>query len=572
MKLVRLATDNNGYFKSSFQNDMIIKKNSKIALLNLTIQTDIGTFIDVEDGVHFRFKSDVNEAGTDRQVYLQGESFNTSQLPEFYDYVEYWLNKLPVMGKGTEVNGAGNFETYNSTGSEFKISQDEKGFNTIKYRYAPFINPFLLDSSASITKVMDYNTGDTDITLNVAETIIKKAVGEPATADRSNTMLSYHPLASGCGFWTARIKDFTTNASGLQDNGFGIGLSKRDLITGGVSIGTDIPAADRHFEIRFNRTAEAYTYIDNNGVEKTSTIMPQKTDLTTYPDVEDHDVLAFEIQEGELTLAVYQDDTGVGERNVLATVPLEAGERLYPYIYLRGASTSVAIDMCNFNVTPFMGQNRVGETNDDWDITGSTDDSGLSNGYTSLADDATAVINSILPNMESNRFDSTGSYKANFLLDKPIWRALGFTQFGTGDGNAGVINKKINGNPRFEMTLTAQTLPIGYTSDNFIVESVSLPLDSFDASAVNYTFINQNTYHNPETDKMGRRKNILMTIPVNDNTSGLVEYEASTPIFIDINNSTEINQKNLDFRVLRKDFSPVEQGDQLAIMTLLIDN
>lgn len=61
-----------------------------------------------------------------------------------------------------------------------------------------------------------------------------------------------------------------------------------------------------------------------------------------------------------------------------------------------------------------------------------------------------------------------------------------------------------------------------------------------------------------------------MTIPVNDNTSGIVEYESSTPIFIDINNATEINVKNINFRILRKDFSPIIQGDQSAIMTVLI--
>jgi len=69
---------------------------------------------------------------------------------------------------------------------------------------------------------------------------------------------------------------------------------------------------------------------------------------------------------------------------------------------------------------------------------------------------------------------------------------------------------------------------------------------------------------------MGRRKNILMTIPVNDNTSGIVEYESSTPIFIDIDNANEINAKNLNFRILRKDFSPIIQGEQSAIMTILI--
>ena len=61
-----------------------------------------------------------------------------------------------------------------------------------------------------------------------------------------------------------------------------------------------------------------------------------------------------------------------------------------------------------------------------------------------------------------------------------------------------------------------------------------------------------------------------MTIPVNDNSNGLVEYEASTPVFIDINNAEEINAKNLNFRVLNKNFDSITQSGDTAIMTILI--
>ena len=62
-----------------------------------------------------------------------------------------------------------------------------------------------------------------------------------------------------------------------------------------------------------------------------------------------------------------------------------------------------------------------------------------------------------------------------------------------------------------------------------------------------------------------------MSIPVNDNNSGLVEYETNTPIFIDINNASAVNQKNLNFRLLRSDFSPIiASEDERSIMTILI--
>ena len=97
---------------------------------------------------------------------------------------------------------------------------------------------------------------------------------------------------------------------------------------------------------------------------------------------------------------------------------------------------------------------------------------------------------------------------------------------------------------------------------------MSLALDSYDASQVSYP--NTGAILNPAVDKKGRRKNILMTIPVNDNSNNLVEYEASTPIFIDINNAETLNQKNLNFRILNKNFDPIEQSGNTAIMTILI--
>ena len=116
-----------------------------------------------------------------------------------------------------------------------------------------------------------------------------------------------------------------------------------------------------------------------------------------------------------------------------------------------------------------------------------------------------------------------------------------------------------------------------------MVISDTLQLDSFDASAVHYNAVDADVLLTNDTDKQGRRKNILMTIPVNDNadadpvfgavaTTGIVEFQTNTPIFININNDAPMNLRNLNFRVLRKDFTPIVQSSELAIMTILIED
>ena len=72
-------------------------------------------------------------------------------------------------------------------------------------------------------------------------------------------------------------------------------------------------------------------------------------------------------------------------------------------------------------------------------------------------------------------------------------------------------------------------------------------------------------------EKSGRRKNILMTIPENNNEDGLVEFETNTPIFIDLNNPDKINPRNLNFRLLDKNFDQIQQDlGESSIMTILI--
>ena len=138
-----------------------------------------------------------------------------------------------------------------------------------------------------------------------------------------------------------------------------------------------------------------------------------------------------------------------------------------------------------------------------------------------------------------------------FTLNMPneIYRYLGYSEY-SNDGNTtsrGFIPLNV-----WTLKFTSPGLPLIYKSDNFIVESTTLRLDSYDASKVQY--------------------NTTQLFNANDNTDGLVEYETNTPIFIDIGNSEKINVKNLNLRVLRKDFSSIKQGDEMAIMTLLIDN
>ena len=170
------------------------------------------------------------------------------------------------------------------------------------------------------------------------------------------------------------------------------------------------------------------------------------------------------------------------------------------------------------------------------------------------------------------RWDVRTNEKPSVALTLPneVWRALGELN-ASGSGNLRAPPKKIGTSTNYQINWALQK-NIAYTSDNFIVVSDSIPLDSFDASRAVYDFVDTDNILSNTLENAGRRKNILMTIPENNNEDGLVEFETNTPIFIDMNNKTTINPRNLNFRILRKDFSQIDTdgSGETAVMTLLI--
>ena len=86
-------------------------------------------------------------------------------------------------------------------------------------------------------------------------------------------------------------------------------------------------------------------------------------------------------------------------------------------------------------------------------------------------------------------------------------------------------------------------------ADSFIVELLNLKCDSYDG------LLNQ-------------RKNILGVVP-KSNAGGTLIYEMNNPIFIDLNNRSDILLRNLRVRVVKPDYSPISMLGQATMVVLL---
>ena len=696
MKLIRLASNNNGVFTSNFGNDMVLEEKSKMALLNLTFKSDIGLL--VLDDMKITTRTDITKMGTLNSRTISGEIFpqDRAGYTKFIQTLEFNLNATLelAIGKANE---------YNSSGSQYRILTNPTGEKEILFRYCPFINPMAyvvpqtIDGDGRYDEIMSFGADMSVVSTGSVVgpppkiellTIIKADDQFGAQVENSNSMISAFPLAKGCGFMSARVADLIDNTSASQDNGFAIGLSKVSLPSKNITGGDAIPLDDIFVELRVNRQLEAYKYRKpTETTEQTSSIFPHRVaatplvtgylnlplgnDWTQAPavaterfdsvnlgpiatfrrtqvgsavehwweatsatawniytsgppqplqavdntatadlatgvltitggttftptggapavvnvpvNVNLHDVMGFEVTKGELKIVVYQNKEAPNNRNVIETIQLDPDTELYPYLYINGDSDDVKIDMFNwtadslffmepddFNNLPTAGWG----VSQDNELYSSTDATGMRNGLEILQLDATATdIETALPTpywgQDNRGGDGRFGLDINMTLNMPnqVWRYLGFIKGYASDGDTAIAQTILSN--IWTSYFSADGLPLLYDSDNFIVESTSLKLDSYDASKVEYTTNQQFTN---SAELLGRRKNILMTIPVNDNNSGLVEYETNTPIFIDIGNAEKINVKNLNLRVLRKDFSPIKQGNELAIMTLLIDN
>lgn len=693
MKLIRLTSIDNGRFTNSFGNEMTLAPNSSMALLNLTFQTNLGILIDIPAGETITFQGyeregEFNVLRVTNVADLPPKLFRVADLETFYKYIQFYLNVSVPFSFSYAVQQ--NLRPW--TCSAYRITTNEFGLNQIEYRYAPFINPLYDPAGAGATGPLPSKSMNTDATqikvtpagsVEGQRTAITMADGVISTIDTNNNVVALEGrrLNDGTAFYCCRIFDSNDNGSGVNDNGFSIGLSKDTTVDQGVTI----PVANRNFEINFNREGESYKII-NNGVDgtlvaPTPPLLPVLVSRGLGDKDQEHDIVGFEVKGGVVSSCVYQvktelyrnlvegndwtqagtgttelfDTTNLGDvakyrrtqpsvpalehwwepqagsatgwniyttgppevgdpvaltatidvatgvitiagttftpttvptlaqtptRTVLATSTLGPGEELYPYMYINGSNANVALNMLNYSIDPWLidGINKT-DTNENWQITGARD-SGLDNDYEFLADHA-SIMNTIIPSIGEFLLNGgifkrwspvgiTGMPSVALTLPTEVWRALGEVNT-SGGGNTRSPPQKIGISTNFGINWSLQR-NVAYTSDNFLVVSDSLPLDSFDASRAVYNAVDTNNVLSSTLENAGRRKNILMTIPENNNEDGLVEFETNTPIFIDLNNKEPINPRNLNFRILKKDFSPINTLDtgESAVMTILI--
>lgn len=679
VKLIRLVSDSDGNFRSSFGSDMTIKENAKIALLNITFKTSIENLVINSNNGTFATNTafpstDGLGAGT-----IASKRYTSTNIDELGGDLEFGLNgslRLPEFPASR-----------NNISSQYNVYVEDDKYKII-FRYSPFINPlvrneaigtqplypseFAVKGTATIASTNTTQNGQT-------MTTISKAVG---AASANDTYARYvcddgFSFSQGTGLVTLRINDSLDNGSGVgvADNGGVLGLSDAQL----TNDNTELLGTDLKIQLIYNRPTENYFYSIDGGAPIDSGILPSRVSFDVESDELLHDIMWIQRQANYITFGVWQmvggylnlpsgntwgngtpnitedfDEVDLGDIATYRQVQNAAGTPVYnwweetdgymwniysskpvlpagttavfarartnlatgvittfsggtgvvnytpaqmptmfdtqvatetrfddflvvkgsvyqPFMTARGASTNITFDLFNFSVNPYIGKAGPGNRNERYEVTNVGGESALDNGYRDIVTGGPGTLEDVVTEIDDpDRWDN--KYNTNIILNNSIWQSLGFTQARKSPNNDSTLTGSIGGNedPRHTSIIEAESIPMFLLSDNFMVVSDTIKLDSFDASDFEYGKFAPDS--KVSGDMAGRRQNILMTIPVNDNSSGIVEYQTNTPIFININNALSQNLKNLNFRVLNKDFQPLNLKSENAVMTVLIED
>ena len=515
MKLIRLTTDikrsSRCEFNNDFQDNLVLKPQSTMALLNVSIDTiDVELIIDsTNDTIEWTIKDTYNVVTSPLiHATYNKTNFNTlitditnklNQSVEYLEGVDGWEGYVGVEWECSIVNNRVNIEYKRGELLEYAelLTYYEE---VIEFQDEP-INDAGGDTGETTPSIAIYGTPDL------------------STPDFENNVAILPAfLARGLGTIRTQIYKLERDAGqNLASNGFVIGISTTDfskidpvdftesMITYGLKVSLTNAGDPRYV-----------TYLDG---EATTVTAGTLTPIYDGEGFATNDFLDVSVNGGSIVISVYG---GTGQ-TVLEAYTLESqgfsqSQKFYPFIGFNTGSDFTKANELNMTASPF--QDLSGLTTESYNMLGMVGDP--------PEPPIGALGNSKLIFKEGN--GNRGR----------LWAFLGYN-FPTVVGGVQVDTFNF---------IAPTIIQAGGLPNSFIVELQNIQLDAYDAVK-------------------GGRKNILYFISGNNDDGGL-HFEVNSPIFIDLNNKNEILLRNIRARILDSDYSELLILNN-AFMTVIVN-
>lgn len=412
-----------------------------------------------------------------------------------------------------EISVKGNEQlTYNTNGdrgSEIKSFVNSGNKIQLGYRNSKFLTE----------SVPNKNFTTVNITSNYTQqnAVFTSNVSSPTTTNERFGFIA-ESISKGTGQISCRCITLNLGSGNLFDTGFFIGVTETDMTNFNQPL---FDVSNMKIAVRCIADNESIRTIVNGGPLIDSVLVSNPTG-----DASNRDIISIRVSGGRVEAVVHQDDGSGGQvDSVVATVPYDGKKPLFPFIVIRGAPTDTIVDKFKYYLTPYEVLDQGDELNESLGSVNPISRVGtpLSNNFIQFLDQAKAV-----PALDLARF---------FGFDNARNPPIGFVKSPTGF--------EIIGDNQFDFT---------NFSDAYLIEMLNIPITSWDG-------------------EISRKRNLLSVIPLSNDTNlnGVILYEASTPIFLDIDNSSPILLRNIQCRIVKNDNSTlILRG--LATMTILIRN
>jgi len=485
MRLLRLTTsDPQAIFNAQFSDDILFKKDSSIALQNVSIEAQASTITLTGQNNSINYR---NSNAGNLSIDLTLGTYDGSNYTDLISDIKNKLNESTGF-----TNAQGNFR---ELGMEWDADLDADNKVAIGYKLGAYI------TNAMFAK---WNYDDTLVQrVTTNNGIWSRFAGLDSTTSFESNFFFKNFIARGCGFTRGLIYTLETDTLGYNRNGFLVGLTTKDLVDKDPA---DLTIAD----IKYGLIAR----ITNGGVRQYRTIVNGveagiAEPMTYIANSNDNDVMELMLVGDKVKYHIYHNADG-GVPTEVNEEAYTAGEKLYPVNVFFGSQANARMRVPTLTESPYVANPAIS------------------------VDEEDELGNPPIPrrNPSDNFLEFESQALAEFLGFENRRQPL--------SGFYNVVEQTYTADNQFDETTKA---------DAFLVESLTIPLDSYDS------FVNQ-------------RKNLLAVIPKSDAT-GAVIYESSTPFFIDVKNSDDLLLRNLRFRIVKSDYTPFNLRG-LATLTLLI--
>ena len=530
-KLIKLITnDSTANFDNQFRTEIVIKKNSEIALHSLSmVREDVKININGSNDL-LTFAIDSHQI----EVHLTHGNYSVHNTYNLINEINKEIN--------SKINLADATANVKLFGSYVRVTINYDSDEDFPRLEAQLIRPPFLGLREDFPgRSIVLN----NCLINDDSELSKSTDAPNASLNASNAFYPV-PFIRGCGSFRAKIKLFVANINPADPNGFIIGLTKHPEKLDETA---DVPftLADIAFGISVDTPTSNYFQIVN-GVSTDTGVAPLKFDAGT--NFTEHDYIDFTQSNNRIICTIFQDGvtqnifsepnpyTNDAYASYQENLPRYSDESLYGFIIFKAGQSRVILDGVRIH---------TGDSNTIPSIR-SPDVGVLPLTSYVMPEPQPAGVNAIF-DLQFNSIKTAsffGFSSINPFFDLSRDDLIGFKQ-----NVCGVLigeQTMIFGNKSFTVL---------DTSDIYMVEMLNIPLDSYEA------FTEQ-------------RKNVLAVIPVNEEnvnqSDNTLQYESPNLNYISIKNDYDFSLRNIRARVVNSRFEPIDTTGSAHLTVFIRDS